>query len=200
MSVKMNKISALSLLLWASIGLNHPTFAQISENPLKLSSHHQFAQAAHYSAQTVVLGKAISSNEFRKITEYSNSKAIQNPIDFCIGILDDEEKAMSLEGLNYRQYQNQYAIEQIIFLGKTQNFKVAYGSGTLNRNTTTHQIKKLKAEIQKNTEKGQLVDRFSHQKYPYSLSYRIRKLDQDDLIYAYFDVQKLIGLQYVVQC
>lgn len=196
----MNKISALSLLLWASIGLSHPTFAQISENPLKLSSHHQVVQAAHDSAQTIVLGKAISSSEFLKITEYSNSKAIQNPIDFCVGILDDEEQALSLAGINYRQYQNQYVIDQIIFVSRTQNFKVLFDSIVLDKNTRTNHIKTLKAEVIAHSEKGHLMDGLSHHQYPYTSFYSIRKWHQDDLIYAYFNHEKLVGLQYIMQC
>lgn len=68
------------------------------------------------------------------------------------------------------------------------------------KNTTPKQIKALKAEVIQSIEKGVWADEFRQQKYPYTSIYRILKLNADDLIYAYFNAQKLIGLQYVVQC
>lgn len=196
----MNKISALNLVLWIGIGCHHAAFAQTSTDISKLSSKNKTVQSKQNPSQTVVLGQVITASQFRKITEYSTSKASRNPIDFCVGVIDDDEQAMSLEGLSYRQYHNQYAIDQILFTGKTENFKVAYASMIFDKNTTPKQIKALKAEVIQSIEKGVWADGFRQQKYPYTSIYRIRKLNADDLIYAYFNAQKLIGLQYVVQC
>ena len=200
----MNKILTLSLWLLASIGLNmslnNPVFAQVSEQISQLSSHDYVARAEGEASQTVLLGKVLSANQFRKITQYSNSKVISNPIDFCVGMIDDEEQALSLEGINYRQYQNQYAIDQIIFVSRTQNFKVLFDSIVLDKNTRTNHIKKLKAEVIAHVEKGHLIDGLSHHQYPYTSRYSIRKRNQDELIYAYFNHEKLIGLQHIMQC
>lgn len=195
----MNKLLVLSILLWLGVGINHLAFAQVLEKTSKLATH-SMTEVERNTTQTLILGKIISLNQFRKITQYSKHKATLNPIDFCVGIMDDEEKALSLEGLNYRQYQNQYAIDQIIFAGKTENFKVLFDSRVLDKNTSTNHIKKLKAKAIVQAEKGSLMDGVSHHKYPYTSLYIIRKGDQDDLIYAYFYANKLIGLQYIMQC
>lgn len=204
----MNRISTVKILSLLSIGLNigldHSAFAQISDNSLKMSSNYNLIESEHYSSQTIILGKPISKSEFNKIIQYSNynsdHKPIRSLVDFCVGIIDDEEKALSLEGLNYRQYQDKYAVDQIIFAGKTQNFKVLFDSIVLDKNTPVNHIKTLKAEVMAHAEKGYLVDGFSYHQYPYTSSYSIRKWNQDELIYAYFNAQKLIGLQHIMQC
>lgn len=98
----MNKISALNLVLWIGIGCHHAAFAQTSADISKLSSKNKTVQSKQNPSQTVVLGQVITASQFRKITEYSTSKASRNPIDFCVGVIDDDEQAMSLEGLSYR--------------------------------------------------------------------------------------------------
>ncbi|QIO08118.1 hypothetical protein [Acinetobacter lanii] len=50
------------------------------------------------------------------------------------------------------------------------------------------------------SEKGHLQDSYTGRKFAYTDRYSIRKPDQDDLIHAYFNADKLIGLQYVMQC
>lgn len=51
-----------------------------------------------------------------------------------------------------------------------------------------------------NPERGHLISGLSHQKYPYMSRCSIRKVDQDELIYAYFNANKLIGLDCIMRC
>lgn len=129
------------------MGCHHASFAQTYADPLKLSSKDNIIQSKQHLSQVVVLGQVISDSQFRKITEYSTSKPSLNPIDFCVGVIDDDGQAMSLAGLSYRQYHSRYAIDQIIFSGKTENFKVTYASMIFNKNITAKQMEGLKAEV-----------------------------------------------------
>ncbi len=202
----MHERVMLKIVLLVGLAMSpiHPAFAQISEKNLKPLSKHHLTRVERDSSQTLLWGKVLNANEFRKITKYTKSKAIVNPLEFCVGIINDEEKALSLEGLNFRQYQNQYAIDQIIFMGKTANLNVIFDSIIWDKNTLKDTFKKniktLKAEVIAHAETGYLVDGLTHAQYEYTSLYSIRKWNQDDLIYAYFNGQKLIGLQYIVQC
>ena len=150
--------------------------------------------------QTIKLGVALSESQFKKITQYHHAKVVTNESDFCVGIMDDEELSKSIENIQYRVFQNKYAIEQFIFAGKTENFSVNILGRNLDKNTTVKQIKSLKAEIIQHKQKGKIVDRFNKRVYAYTETYSIRKDGEDDLIHAYFNAGKLIAFDYMAQC
>ncbi|NHC04517.1 hypothetical protein G9F31_12200 [Acinetobacter sp. 187] len=68
----------------------------------------------------------------------------------------------------------------------------------MNNQTKAEEIKAMKHEVMHQSEKGQLQDPYTGPKFAYTDRYSIRKPDQDDLIHAYFNAHKLIGLQYVM--
>lgn len=146
------------------------------------------------------IGSALTEKEFGKLTNGFKQKVVNVDYDFCVGIMNDDESIKAIENIQYRVFKNKYALEQIIFKGNVENILVNVWGSNFGKDTTGKQIKALKAEIMQDKDKGIITDYFNKKNYVYTEMYILRKLDQDDLVYAYFNAGKLIALSYTVQC
>ena len=188
----MNKIIKIIVLQLSVLLISLPIYAKSAS---LVSSNEQSMQLSF------PMGKVIDKNKFAEILKNKalTSKAYEN--EFCVGIIDDEEQAMTFGALDYRIYKNKVAIDQVIFTGAFKSVAIEYDNLNFTSQTNELALKRLKkVEVFSNEEKGVLIDRISQKKYNYSKSYSIRRLNHDDLLHVYFANGKLIGLNYIVQC
>lgn len=115
-------------------------------------------------------------------------------------MIDDNEQAKSYGVLSYRLDQNRYLIDQIIFDGSMKDYRVEIGHQRFDRHTTPQQLKKIRADITQNDDNDVVEDQVMSKKYPVTQTLILRYFDSHDLNYFYFNNNKLISIQYVVQC